>query len=49
MIANREYKDMNRKVSPLKKAKDAILVVTTNMTMDEQVDFIIGRIGFKKK
>ena len=40
------YKDMNRKVSPLKKAKDAILVVTTNMTMDEQVDFIIRRIGF---
>ena len=49
MIANRDYKDMNRKVSPLKKAKDAILVVTTNMTMDEQVDFIIRRIGFKKK
>jgi len=48
MIMNRDYKDMNRKVSPLKKAKDAILVVTTNMTMEEQVDFIIGRIGLKK-
>ena len=44
MIKNRDFKDMNRKISPLKKAKDAILVVTTNMTMKEQLDFIIDKI-----
>ena len=44
MIKERDYKDMNRKISPLKRAKDATLVVTTNMTMAEQVDFIVNKI-----
>ena len=40
MIKNRDYKDLNRTESPLKRADDAILVITTNMTITEQVDFI---------
>ena len=40
MIKNRDYRDLNRKESPLKKADDAILVLTTNMTIVEQVNFI---------
>jgi len=44
MIKDRDYKDINRKISPLKRAKDAILLVTTNMTMKEQIDFIVDRI-----
>ena len=44
MIKDRDYKDMNRKISPLKKSKDAILVITTNITMEEQVDFIVSKI-----
>jgi len=44
MIKDRDYKDINRKISPLKRAQDAILLVTTNMTMKEQIDFIVDRI-----
>ena len=40
MIRNRDYQDLNRKESPLKKAKDAILVITTNKSIAEQVSFI---------
>ena len=46
MIKNRDYKDMNRKVSPLKRAQDATLVITTNMTMEEQVNFIVAIVKF---
>ena len=49
MIKNRDYKDMNRKISPLRKAKDATLVITTNMTMQEQVAFIVDKIKNKNK
>ena len=48
MIKNRDYKDMNRKISPLKRAKNATLVVTTNMTMKEQVNFIVDKIKLLK-
>ena len=40
MIRDRDSRDLNRKVSPLKKSNDAILVITTNMTILEQVNFI---------
>ncbi len=48
MIKDRDYKDMNRKISPLKRAKDAALVITTNMTMEEQICFIVNKIKNKK-
>jgi len=35
---------MTRKVSPLVKAKDAIEVDTTNMIIEEQVDFLYKKI-----
>ena len=44
MIKNRDYKDMNRKISPLKRAKDATLVITTNMTMEEQISCIVNKV-----
>ena len=31
-IKNRDYSDYNRKVAPLKKTKDSILINTTNLT-----------------
>ena len=40
MIKDRDYKDLNRKISPLRKAEGAILVVTTNMKIEEQIDYI---------
>ena len=45
MIKNRDYQDLNRKESPLKKAKDAILVITTSKTIEQQVGFICGIVN----
>lgn len=36
-IADRDERDMNRQVSPLKKAEDAVLVDSSNMGIDEVV------------
>ena len=36
-IADRDYRDMNRDISPLKQADDAILVDSSDMTIDEVV------------
>ena len=43
-IRDRDNYDSQRKISPLSKAIDAIEVDTTNMTIDEQVDFIVNKI-----
>jgi CMP/dCMP kinase len=40
-IEIRDHKDSTRENSPLVKAEDAIEVDTTNMTLDEQVKFIV--------
>ncbi|MDO5724693.1 MAG: (d)CMP kinase [Tissierellia bacterium] len=40
-ILKRDYNDMNRKHSPLKKADDAIKLDTTNLNLDETVAKII--------
>jgi len=42
-INERDYKDSHRNLSPLKKAEDAIVLDTTNLTIDEQVDFIVNK------
>lgn len=39
-IAKRDYQDMNRKTSPLKKADDAIEIDTSDMTIEEVVSAI---------
>lgn len=41
-IKERDYRDMTRKVSPLKQAEDAILVDSSDMTIDEVVQKIIS-------
>ena len=43
------YKDINRFVSPLKRAKDSFLVITTNMTINEQIDFILEKVNKTRK
>ncbi len=40
----RDYNDMHRAVTPLRQAEDAVLIDSTNMSIDEVVDFIISRI-----
>ncbi len=39
-IEERDYEDMNRDISPLKQARDAILVDSSDMSIDEVVDKI---------
>ena len=43
-IEKRDYQDMNRKVSPLVQAEDAILIDTTLMSADRVIDFIVKEI-----
>ena len=40
-IKSRDEQDMNRKVSPLVQASDAVLVDTSSLSIDEVVDAII--------
>lgn len=47
-LEERDYRDMNRKVSPLKKADDAIVIDTSNMPIDEVVEKILEIIDKKQ-
>lgn len=40
-IAQRDHQDMTRKESPLRKAEDAIEIDNSEMTIEEQVDWIL--------
>lgn len=40
-IKKRDYQDMNREISPLKKVDDAIFIDTSNMSLDEVVNKVI--------
>jgi len=46
-IRKRDQTDYKRKEGPLKRAKDAILIDTTPLTIDETVDRILAVIGSK--
>ena len=46
-IESRDQKDSSRDNSPLRKAKDAIEIDTSNLSIDEQVDKIIDHIKIK--
>lgn len=39
-IAERDYRDMHREISPLKQAEDAVLVDSSDMTIEEVVSLI---------
>ena len=41
-IEERDYRDMHREQSPLKQAEDAILVDTSDMTIEEVIEHIIS-------
>ncbi len=43
-IATRDYNDSHRKFAPLRQAEDAVYLDTTDMTVDEVVNFVISRI-----
>ena len=41
-IADRDYQDMHREISPLKQAEDAILVDSSDMGIEEVVEFFLN-------
>ena len=43
-IGERDKKDSERNLSPLKRAEDAIVLDTSGMTVDEQVNFILDKV-----
>lgn len=47
-IEERDYRDMNRQISPLKQAEDAILVDSSDMTIEEVAEKIISVCNSKK-
>ena len=44
-IEERDHRDMTREISPLKQADDAILVDTSDMTIEQVVDKICSLCG----
>ncbi len=47
LIKEMKWRDMNdtsRKIAPLKKAEDAIEIDTSNLTIEEQVEFLYETI-----
>lgn len=44
-IEERDYRDMHRDISPLKQAEDAVLVDSSDMTVEEVIDKIMGMCG----
>lgn len=46
-ISERDYRDTHREASPLRKADDAVLIDTTDMTIDEVTDKILSLAGDK--
>lgn len=43
-IIERDHRDMTREISPLKQAEDAVLVDSSDMTIDEVVDCIMNLV-----
>lgn len=41
-IAERDYRDMHREIAPLKQAEDAVLVDSSDMTINEVVEVILA-------
>jgi len=48
-IKDRDQKDSSRQHSPLMKAEDAIEVDTTNLKIEEQVNYIINIVNYNQK
>ncbi len=46
-ILYRDKTDTERKVSPLKKATDAIQIDTTNLSLDQAFEILVAKINFK--
>ena len=47
-IEDRDYRDMHREISPLKQAEDAVLVDSSDMTIEQVVERIVEICREKK-
>lgn len=47
-IKTRDAQDMNREFAPLKQAEDAILIDTSDLSIQDVVEVVLDRIGVKK-
>ena len=45
MLLKRDCNDTNRKISPLKKAKDSIVLNTSNKSIEQQINLIVEQIN----
>ena len=43
-LVSRDYEDSHREESPLRKAKDAIILDNSTMNFEEQIDFVINEL-----
>lgn len=43
-VNRRDYNDMHREVDPLRQAEDAVLIDSTDMSIEEVVDFVIEAV-----
>ena len=48
-IKDRDQKDSSRQHSPLMKAEDAIEVDTTDLKIEEQINYIINIVNYNQK
>jgi cytidylate kinase len=48
-LIKRDRQDMNRSLAPLKPAVDAVIIDTTNLTLDQVVDPIVAEIQRKRE
>lgn len=48
-VQERDFLDSTREVSPLKKANDALLLDNSNMTREEQLDWVIAKVEERLK
>lgn len=48
-IRRRDYRDMNRDISPLKQAEDAVLIDSSEMTIEEVVEQILELVKERRK
>ena len=44
-MKKRDLQDMNRKISPLKQADDAVLLDTSNLSLEESIDSVLKIVG----
>lgn len=48
-IRDRDHRDRNREIAPLRRADDAVTLDTTGRTIDEQIAFVVDRVKARRE